>query len=360
MSHFNAALISGRNMTADGIKIDDIVTGVANTALGRDALSSVSGASQNTAVGIESMRDNVNGSNNTAVGYRTLQIATGVGFTGNTALGSQVMISVGTTASDNTGVGRDALASMTSGNFNTAIGSQSAQNITNASNNTGIGTLSLSLVTTGSSNTAVGISSGGTITTGSQNVMVGSSSTSTAATTSGTTVVGNGAIGGTNAVSLGNGAIASGTGSIAIGNGATATSTNSITIGNGGSNNDPNTVKITGEVLFTGNTAFSHEIVSVAGGASQNPSLTETISVVDVTGAGVATGTLADGVAIGQLKYIVLRSNVATGYVLTVTTGFEPGGGVLSTLTFANRGQGVTLVWVGTGWMILNGGAGVN
>lgn len=360
MSHFNATLISGRNMTADGIKIDDMVTGTANTGFGRDALLNRTGGSSNSAFGIEALRDINNGSNNTAMGYRNMQIAAGAGILRNTSLGSEAMISVTTSATDNVAIGYNSLGSMITGTTNTAVGSDSIRNLTTGSNNTGIGSLSLQSITTGTSNTAVGNASGDNVTTGNQNVMIGTATTTTLGTTSGATVIGNGATGATNAVSMGNNTTASGDGSIAIGNSATASAANAIAIGNTATNNVADTVQIAGEVRFTGNTVMSNEIISVAGGASQSPSLTETISVVDVTGAGIATGTLADGTTIGQLKYIVLRSNAATGYVLTVTTGFEPGGGVLSTLTFANRGQGATLVWVGTGWMILNGGAGVN
>ena len=58
--------------------------------------------------------------------------------------------------------------------------------------------------------------------------------------------------------------------------------------------------------------------------------------------------TLADGIVVGQLKYVVLKTKVSADLVLTPDS-FGAG----ATVTFAIAGNGVHLVWDGTNWNLL-------
>jgi len=97
-------------------------SGLANTAVGYDALVANTTSSYNTAVGVQSLFFTT-GANNTAVGVNTgYSINTGAN---NTALGYYAM--------------NNGLASDISSSFNTAIGSNSGTNITTGGDNTFLG-----------------------------------------------------------------------------------------------------------------------------------------------------------------------------------------------------------------------------
>ena len=77
------------------------------------------------------------------------------------------------TTSDNTAVGYNSMAALTSGQNNAALGSNALIAITTGQANTAVGSNPLSHMTTGNSNTAFGQIVGGFLTTGSQNVLIG-------------------------------------------------------------------------------------------------------------------------------------------------------------------------------------------
>jgi len=144
-----------------------------NTAVGKDALTSVTSGSFNTSVGSNSCNSITTGSNNTAIGFNTLDyIASG---TGNTAIGSEAGIYA--RGSSNTFVGHKAgyyastlFSSEPAATHNTAVGFQALYGLAGSGD--------------GYFNTAVGSQAGATITTGYNNVVIGynaqaSSSTAT-------------------------------------------------------------------------------------------------------------------------------------------------------------------------------------
>lgn len=96
----------------------------------------------------------------------------------------------------------------------------------------------------------------------------------------------------------------------------------------------------------------SSESISIAG-AGNNPDIGVITTFVSTTAA--ASGTLADGTTIGQLKYIVMSAYVGD-YVMTVTNGLDANGAAITTITYTSAGQGSTLTWDGTNWLILNAG----
>ena len=125
----------------------------ANTALGDDALFSLTTGDANTAIGFEALH------------FHT------TGF-GNTATGSQVLL-FNTTGSNNTATGVGTLSSNTTGDENTATGSYALDDNTTGNQNTANGYQALFSNTTGSGNIAVGINAGQNLTTGNNNIDIG-------------------------------------------------------------------------------------------------------------------------------------------------------------------------------------------
>ena len=100
-------------------------TGDNNTATGALALLSNTIGNRNTANGTLALSSNTNGLNNTAIGYQALTSNLG---SSNTAIGAFSLLG-GTVGNDNTAVGADALPSAT-GNFNIGIGVDAGMNLT--------------------------------------------------------------------------------------------------------------------------------------------------------------------------------------------------------------------------------------
>ena len=105
----------------------------------------------------------------------------------------------------------------------------------------------------------------------------------------------------------------------------------------------------------------SFETQTVAGGANLNPDVNKETLFVTTSGgtATDATGTLANGTFTNQRKKIIATSIAASrNYVLTVTNALFPGGAAGSrTLTFDTSGMGIELVWNGSNWLNVAGGA---
>jgi len=113
------------------------------------------------------------GTRNTFVGRQAGNLTlTTVSAVNNTGIGTNALDSL-TTGSSNTAVGRDALTSVTSGTSNTAVGSSSLDSVSTGANNTGVGASSLSSVTSGTHNVGIGVDAGSSITTGDDNTAVG-------------------------------------------------------------------------------------------------------------------------------------------------------------------------------------------
>lgn len=174
-----------------------------NTAMGTDALLSLTAGSGNTASGSSALFSNTVGNQNTATGQAALFNNTTGDY--NTATGSAALffnetgerntasgvgaLQFNATGGSNTASGVDALYSNTTGGYNTASGVEALKNNTSGSHNaalgyhalyrnrTGIkniavGNNALLNNTTGRFNTAIGWGAGQRVTTGSDNIVV--------------------------------------------------------------------------------------------------------------------------------------------------------------------------------------------
>ena len=102
-----------------------------NTAVGKQALFSVSSGSQNTATGYEALLTTNTGAGNVAYGYHTLR-SNGVG-NNNIAIGRSAMLS-NLSGDSNTVLGSNALESNTVGDANVCIGFYAGYNCTGSGN----------------------------------------------------------------------------------------------------------------------------------------------------------------------------------------------------------------------------------
>jgi hypothetical protein len=150
---FGRACDGGLNTAIGYQALLSLTTGVGNAALGRGAGALLAAGSCNTAIGTAALAAETTGSNNTALGGGALCAQNG--------------------ASGNTAVGFGAANSLTTGFNNVALGLQSADNLTTGNYNTFVGSGSGCSFTTGSLNTVVGDASGYTNSTGCCNVYVG-------------------------------------------------------------------------------------------------------------------------------------------------------------------------------------------
>jgi hypothetical protein len=143
---------------------------IANTALGENALFSLTSGQNNTAIGFRALYFDTTGPNNTAVGQDALRFTTTGGQ--NTANGANAL-SNNTTGSNNTASGFFALTINTTGNNNTANGFSALFTNSTGSNNTADGVSALNTNTTGDANTAIGANALYKNTTGSNNMANG-------------------------------------------------------------------------------------------------------------------------------------------------------------------------------------------
>ena len=127
--------------------------GLANTALGVQALSGNASGSSNTAVGEFSLEKNTTGNGNTAVGQQSLR--NNDQGKENTALGRAAML-LNTAGEKNTAVGFLTMAANTTGSQNTAVGQRALNGNTTGVTNTAVGFEALVNNTEASQNTAVG------------------------------------------------------------------------------------------------------------------------------------------------------------------------------------------------------------
>jgi hypothetical protein len=159
-----------------GVLGNNYIGGDHNTAAGFFAMygddASGSTGSNNTASGYEALYSITSGNDNTATGYQALLYNSTA--SNNTANGYQAMFgALGTTGSDNTAIGYQALFSYTSGSNNTASGRQALRNNTTGSFNTATGRGALNNNTTASNNTATGYQALQKNTTGISNTATG-------------------------------------------------------------------------------------------------------------------------------------------------------------------------------------------
>ena len=128
-----------------------------NTAIGSQALSSVTSGDANTAIGNSSSQNNKSGRMNTSVGHNSLYQNYG---------------------SYNTGIGSYSLYSNMYGEYNTALGTNSLNKNSFGNYNVAVGTNSLSglysnLMNATDNNVAIGANSGKNLVSGNNNLMIG-------------------------------------------------------------------------------------------------------------------------------------------------------------------------------------------
>lgn len=174
-----------------GALLNTALTGINNTAVGQNNLSSNTGGSNNTAVGSEALKQNASGSQNTAIGQQAMN--SNVNGNSNTALGAQALKS-NTSGSSNVALGHDALSLNLTGNENTAVGKNALKQATAGSGNTAIGFESLSENTTGFSNVAIGWRALKSNKSGVQNTAVGRMALMNSKLSTNNTALGEGAL----------------------------------------------------------------------------------------------------------------------------------------------------------------------
>jgi hypothetical protein len=145
-------------------------TGFSNTAYGEETLPNNTIGVENTAVGVNCLFNNTEGNDNIAIGNSALQSNTT--GDGNVAVGQGALIK-NTTADNNTATGTFALTNNTTGFVNAAFGYQALYSNTEGIANTAVGDIALFNNTIGSYNTAYGNNSLANNTTGSFNTALG-------------------------------------------------------------------------------------------------------------------------------------------------------------------------------------------
>jgi hypothetical protein len=143
----NGCLTNENTVLGDDALLDN--TGDGNTAIGSQALLSNATGASNTATGSHALLNNTTGNSNTAAGGSALNNNTTGSF--NTASGV-VALFFNTIGNGNTANGGSALLSNRTGNNNTASGDSALANNTTGSNNIALGALAGTNLTTGSNN----------------------------------------------------------------------------------------------------------------------------------------------------------------------------------------------------------------
>jgi hypothetical protein len=163
-------------------------------AMGRNAAQTSSGMA-NVALGRNALTFNVSGSGMVAIGaYSLVQYNDKTEFPHNTAVGADAL-NLCATCQFNTAIGYKALEK-SNASFNTAAGSFALQNATKGSQNSAAGYQALQGITDGSSNVALGHEAGKTITTGNNNTFLGQGANvqGNQPTLTNTTAIGKGAL----------------------------------------------------------------------------------------------------------------------------------------------------------------------
>lgn len=175
-----------RNIAIGGHALRENISGGYNVAVGTSVLSANQG-NFNTAVGTSSLYRNTTGSYNSVVGYNALSNSQTA--SGNSALGAYTLyfnnggysnVAIGHYASfrnregsNIVAIGDSALYSSMSGGLNTAVGSKALYSSNGGIMNAALGNVALFRNTTGHSNTAVGYYSLFNVVTGSRNTAIG-------------------------------------------------------------------------------------------------------------------------------------------------------------------------------------------
>jgi hypothetical protein len=165
------SLTTGTNNSANGYEaLYNTTTGLRNTANGHNTLFSNTTGSDSTAAGESALYSNTTGGGNVADGTYAMYHNTTGEF--NVAVGHYTLYS-NTTADSNSAVGVTALFSNTEGTDNVAMGNGAEYGNTTGSHNLGFGDGTLSRNSVGSNNVAVGDSALTYMREGSNNIGIG-------------------------------------------------------------------------------------------------------------------------------------------------------------------------------------------
>ena len=161
---------TGSNNTIVGRQAGKVSTGSDNVFIGYQCADLATTLSNSVLIGAYAGAATTAGSNNmVGVGYAALNnLTSGVR---NTALGNYAGAG-NQTGGDNTSVG-DSAGRQATGSNGTYIGSRAGTAVTTGAGNTFVGASSGDVVTTGANNTFVGLNSGGLVTTGGNNTLIG-------------------------------------------------------------------------------------------------------------------------------------------------------------------------------------------
>jgi hypothetical protein len=144
--------------------------GSGNTAMGTDALASLTDGFSNTASGSEALGSNTTGAANSAFG--SLALNSNTSGANNTAVGRQALL-LNDTGNANVAIGVDALFGNTTGGSNTATGFSALNLNTSGSANTATGFLALVSNSTGIRNVGIGYTALRDNATGRNNTAIG-------------------------------------------------------------------------------------------------------------------------------------------------------------------------------------------
>jgi cytoskeletal protein CcmA (bactofilin family) len=144
--------------------------GTGSIMVGDDATGTIDAADNNTGLGVDVFAALTSGDGNTAVGAIALDAITT--SADNTAVGHQALTNA-TSGAGNTAIGKATMTAVVTGSDNTAVGRYALSANTSASNNVAVGQNALVANTTGASNTALGQNALGANISASFNTAVG-------------------------------------------------------------------------------------------------------------------------------------------------------------------------------------------
>ena len=133
----------------------DLTDADGGTFFGHQAGANVTSGNNNVAVGYVALLENTTSTENTAIGNYSMQRVTGAS---NTAVGYMACRGTsGSSGTQNSAFGRDALSVLTSGNYNVAMGFEAGKSITSGGGNVFLGHKACNAGTTGTNNVAIGV-----------------------------------------------------------------------------------------------------------------------------------------------------------------------------------------------------------
>lgn len=272
-------------------------------AIGHDSLTNLTTGTGNVSIGYHSAKAMTVGSSNVAIGNNALSEEVGGG--GNVAIGTDCMVKQdgGDSASsrNNVGVGANAGYYNVTGQYNVYVGSSAGLGASGQSNsgNTGLGYQALTSVSTGGYNVAIGNEAGESVTTGGSNILIGSLSGDGISNASHIVAIGDSTVRLGTVTTGANGSVAVGSYSLgALTSGAGNTAVGYASMQNGGTINTSTAIgyatlqnSVDG---MTGNTAIGYGVLDSANNSNAD----------DNTGVGKeALGILSSGaqnVAVGK------------------------------------------------------------